>query len=631
MVRMKLRCLLTISVAVGASAGHRATADSAKTNQVAPPARNALPPAAAPTQVPAPKQGAHAPFRFAAVATDHDAATAVARATLEHGGNAADAAVAAAFALGVVNPTSSGIGGGGFAVVYDAKTKRTRVYDFREMAPAALDPSDFIVGGNLDEQRARRGGLAVGVPGEVAGLYQLTRNHGRLPWARVVQPAADLAAQGFTVSPFLAQAAAGVHPKLPAAAVYAPLANLLARDGKPIAAGSVLTRPALATLLTQIAADGPKAFYRGANAQQLIATVTADAGVMTEADLRNYRVVERRPLWGHWHGLRIATMPLPSSGGLVLLESLGLLDQISAIFDPLPADSAARAHLLAEVLKHGFADRARWLGDSKNAAAQSTRMLAPARLRQLAKSITQDRTLPPERYGNPGRVISADDHGTSHLCVVDGDGNAVALTTTVNGYFGAKLVTPTGVVLNNEIDDFAIAPGAANQFGLVQGAQNLVRGGKRPLSSMTPTLLFDDKGVVGCVGGSGGPLIISGTLQVILNGFGLNMTATQAVTAPRLHHQWQPNELLVQWTAQDPRVTELTQRGHVVVPQGGEAIVQYIRVVRAATKPSTSPANVPANLAPIMAPPDKDAASDPDKGGSGAAQVFEVPITKPRR
>ena len=559
------------------------------------------------------KPAAKAATRTAAIATDHQLATEAAAKILAQGGNAADAAVTAALTLGVINPTSSGIGGGGFAVVYDAKTKQVRVYDFREMAPAALDPTDFIVNGKPDTSKAQRGGLAVGVPGEVAGLAVLAANHGTLGhdaagWKKLVTPAERLAQNGFTVSHFTAGAANAVAGNLPTTPTFAPLRGLLQPNGKSLKAASKLRRPALAKTLRIIAAKGAPGFYSGDVAADLVATTSADGGVMTVADLAAYKVIERTPLRGQWHGYSVATMPLPSSGGLVLLETLAILDAAASKIDTLPGGSADYMHLLAEALKHGFADRARWLGDSADADAIAKRMLDTARLRQLAARIDMKKTLPSEQYGGGASIKTgkADDHGTSHLCVVDADGNAVALTTTVNGFFGSKLLSKSGVVLNNEMDDFAIVADLPNQFGLVQGKENLVGGGKRPLSSMTPTLLLDDNGVVACVGGSGGPLIISGTIQVVLNSFVRGMSAADAVSAPRIHHQWMPNELLVQSPGADV-VADLRKRGHTVVEQAGEAIEQFIRVGTDGTK---------------------HPASDPSKGGSNAAKVVVVPKQK---
>ncbi len=598
--------LLGSAVTVGlAQPASQATAQPAPTiNPTTPPATTP------PAKLVGNRIGPSTGNRTAAVATDHQLATEAAAKILAQGGNAADAAVTAALTLGVINPTSSGIGGGGFAVVYDAKTKQVRVYDFREMAPAALDPSDFVVAGKADASKAQRGGLAVGVPGEVAGLAMLAANHGQLGrnqagWKKLVLPAERLAQKGFAVSHFTAGAANAVAGNLPTTATFAPLRALLQPNGKPLQAERTMRRPALAKTLRAIAAKGAAGFYTGDIAADLVATTSADGGVMTVADLAAYRVIEREPLRGQWHGYTVATMPLPSSGGLVLLETLAILDAATPNIATLPANSADYMHLLAEALKHGFADRARWLGDSADAATLTTRMLDPGRVRALAARIDMKRTLPAESYGGTGnsKPVKADDHGTSHLCVIDADGNAVALTTTVNGFFGSKLLSKSGVVLNNEMDDFAIVADTANQFGLMQSKANLVAGGKRPLSSMTPTLILNDKGaVIGCAGGSGGPLIISGTIQVLLNSFVLGLSADKAVAAPRLHHQWSPDQLLVQQPGADV-VAELRKRGHNVIEQAGEAIEQFIRVL-----PDGS----------------KQPASDPDKGGVNAAKVVVV-------
>lgn len=521
--------------------------------------------------------GAAAARAQGAVAADDPRATAVGAAVLADGGTAADAAVATALALGVVNPASSGIGGGGFAIVYDAATGKTYAFDFREVAPAALDPSDFIIDGVVDPVRARRGGLAVGVPGEVAGLSLLTERFGRLSWRRLVVPAMRLAREGAPTSAFMAQAAARVVPTLPDEPAYAPLRALLTVDGAPRTAGAPLVRPALAATLGALSRDR-RALATGPIADDLVATATAAGGVISAADLATYRVAERAPLEGRWRGHRLATMPIPSSGGVVLLEALAIIDGAGVDLATLGAGSPAALHVIVEALKHGFADRARALGDTDAGRAAAAAMLAPARLAALARTVDRDRTLPSARYGEPAPVVTPGPGGTSHVCVVDHDGNAVALTTTVNGYYGAKLVTPTGVVLNNQIDDFAVAVDASNMYGLRQGAENLVGAGKRPLSSMTPVLVIDADRVVGCVGGSGGPRIISNTLQVLLDLFVFGLDPTTAVAAPRIHHQWQPDVLVVEPELPAATRAALAARGHQVEVSDDITAVQAIRV-----------------------------------------------------
>lgn len=532
-----------------------------------------------------------------AVAADNALASRVGADALADGGNAVDAAVATALALGVVSPASSGIGGGGFALVWDASTHTLHVYDFREVAPAGLDPGDFVVGGTLDPMLARDGGLAVGVPGEVRGLAQLTRRHGRLSWRRLVMPAARLARDGAAVSEFVRWVSRRELPDIPDAPTWAPVRVLLA-DALSRAPGDALVRPALGRTLLAIAAD-PDAFYRGPIADDLIATVRTAGGVMTAADLAAYAPIARDALWGQWNGLRIATMPIPSSGGVVLLEALGILERAPYDLRALGHGTAPTYHLIAEVLKHAFADRSKLLGDGDRGRRAAAAMLDDARLHRLAATIRLDRTLPSAAYGE---ILSPPPQagGTSHICVVDAEGNAVSLTTSVNGYFGARLVTGGGVILNDQIDDFTIDPAAVNAFGLTQSEANLVGPGKRPLSSMTPVLVFDATGarVVGCAGGSGGPRIISNTLAAILGAWLFGQDAHTAIASPRVHHQWSPDELKVDANLAPAVRADLAERGHVIVDQTTPAAVQIIKV---------RPDGV------------IEAASDPRKGGGPAA------------
>ena len=560
---------------------------------------------------------AHGPplaTRGGAVAADDPTASAIGARILAEGGTAADAAVATVLALGVVNPVSSGIGGGGFAVVYDASTHRTHVYDFREVAPAALDPSDFVIDGKLDPVRARVGGLAVGVPGEIAGLRILSERHGRLTWRRVVTPAARLAQGGLPTPWFLASRAPEVLPNLPAAAPFQAVRDILAPGGVTRQWGDPLVRPALARTLLAIAAD-PGAFYRGPIAADIAATAAAAGGVITAADLAAYQVAERAPMVGRWRGLTLATMPLPSSGGVVLLEALGILDRTGIDLAAMGSGSAAALHVIAELEKHGFADRARLLGDSDAARAAAAGLLDDARLKRLATRIALDHTQPLASYGGdaprstPGpapkpRALpttkTPGPGGTSHVCVIDRDGNAVALTTTVNGYLGSKLMTAGGFILNNQMDDFSLAPDVANGFELIQSNDNLVGPGKRPLSSMTPLLVFDGDRVVGCVGGSGGPRIISNVLQVFLGVFAFGLDPRAAVEAPRIHHQWSPDVLTVEAEIAPEVRVALGQRGHHVIVSEAPTAVQMIRVRADGVREAASDPRK--NGAPAIAP-----------------------------
>jgi gamma-glutamyltranspeptidase/glutathione hydrolase len=319
---------------------------------------------------------------------------------------------------------------------------------------------------------------------------------------------------------------------------------------------------------------------------------------MTAEDLAGYRPVVREPLWGSFRDLRIATMPLPSSGGIALLETLGILQATGRDLTALGAGSSAELHLLAEIEKHAFADRARFLGDAEPARLAGGALLDPARLAAIAARIDMNKVKPLPTYGSQ---LPREPGGTSHMCVIDAEGNGVALTTTVNGYFGSKLMTRGGITLNNQVDDFTIAPGVANMFGLVQSEYNKVGPGKRPLSSMSPTLVFRGKQLVGCLGGSGGPRIISNSLQVFLDMFVFGMDARAAVSLPRVHHQWQPDETVVDADLAADVVDGLARRGHHVVREDWHSNPTAVQAIR------------------VLADGTLEAASDPRKGGEPAA------------
>lgn len=532
------------------------------------------------------------------VAADNTLASRVGAEVLEKGGNAIDAAVATALALGVVSPSASGIGGGGFAVIYLAKEKRLLAVDFREVGPAAVTPANYLRDGKPDPSLSRTGGLAVAVPGELAGLEFLSKRAGVLPWKELVQPAQRLASHGFRVSWFLGWVADRVSTGL---GPDNPLRKWLAPKGRTIGEGRQVRRSALARTLQRIATHGSKGFYEGPVAQDIVATVQKADGLLSLEDLANYRVAEKEPLVGAFRGYRVATFPLPSSGGLLLLEMLGILEAGGFDLASMGGRSSAAIHVVAEVLKHAFADRARFLGDDASSEQIARTLLEPKRLAAIAKRINDEKVGKHENYGSPDLGASKgvpEDQGTSHLCAIDAEGNAVSLTTTVNGYFGSSLVgKDSGVVLNNEMDDFSLASGVPNMFGLVQSDANLVSPGKRPLSSMTPTLILDEQGVVGCFGGSGGPRIISGTLQVILNVFVHGMNVREAVEEQRLHHQWLPKKLFLEAATASDVVKALRDRGHNANPGDYRTAVQAI-VKRNGTL---------------------QAASDPRKGGRPAA------------
>jgi len=468
------------------------------------------------------------------VAADHPLAARAGLAILERGGSAVDAAVATALAVCVVHPTSCGIGGGGFMVIHDAATVRTVALDYRETAPAASKPALYEENGVYLPVRSRRGALAVGVPGEVAGLAAAHARFGRLPWRDLVEPAIRLARDGFPVSQHLA---GRIADQAEALAKDPELRSIyLDSTGAPWTAGAVLQSPHLAETLEHVAAGGPRAFYEGDVADAIVATVRAGGGAMTAQDLADYRPVWRSPLEVGYRGAQVYTMPPPSSGGPALALALRTLSRYDV--EALGIASPTRFHLFAEVFKHAFAQRARIAGDPAFDPS-----LPPPGAAPLAGRIHATHTMPPEAYGTTEPTPA--NGGTSHLSVIAPDGSAVACTTTINTAFGAVIGVPgTGIVLNNEMDDFSFD--SPNAFGLAPGRTNRVAPGKRPASSMTPTVAVRAGRAAVAVGASGGPLIVSATILALSNVLDFGLSPEAAVAAPRVHHQWQPNVLLVE-------------------------------------------------------------------------------------
>lgn len=473
------------------------------------------------------------------VAADNAIAAEVGLAVLEEGGSAVDAAIATSLAVCVVHSTSCGIGGGGFMVVYDAKEKKSFALDYREVAPAAASVDFYLEDGKYVRERSRKGAHAVGVPGEVAGLAAAHARFGRLPWSRLVAPAAKLARDGFPVSAHLARMLARKRDALAGEPLLA--AVLLNDDGSAPKEGDTIRMTALADTLDAIGARGPEAFYTGPVARSIVARVESAGGVMTEKDLADYTPVWRDPLQTTYRGSTIHTMPPPSAGGTALVLALDTLSGMDV--KALGLTSAERYHVFAEILQHAFADRAVGAGDPA-----FDEPLPRADGAQLLARIDRKRTHGPEFYGTTGAPAAGsppNDAGTSHLSVIAPDGSAAATTTTINTAFGALLgAEASGVLLNNELDDFSF-PGP-NFWGVAPGKTNHIAPGKRPASSMTPTVAVRDGKAVVAVGASGGPLIISSTLEVLTNVLDFGLPPEAAVAAPRIHHQWQPQTLLVE-------------------------------------------------------------------------------------
>jgi gamma-glutamyltranspeptidase/glutathione hydrolase len=489
-------------------------------------------------------------------------------AILKAGGNACDAAVAVAFALAVTFPQAGNLGGGGF-LLYRTETGNHEALDFRERAPAALRAEMFLDDdGRPIEKLSTSGGLSVGVPGSVAGLAEFHRKHCTLPWADLLAPAIRLASDGFEISPYLARSLERHATKLGA---DPESARLFLPGGSPLAAGTVLVQSDLAVSLTAIAEGGPAAFHDGPLGASLSAAVREAGGVMTPGDLRSYRAIWRRPLEGRYRGYRVVTFPPPSGGGVALLQILAMLERYDLSASG-PASSLT-THLIAEAARRAYADRSRWLGDPDHYAVPFRNLLDRVYLDRRAASIRPKRATPSRKL-QPGTPAGAESPDTLHFSVADSAGRAVALTTTLNASFGNGMIAPgTGILLNNEIDDFALAPGVPNTYGLLGGAANGVAGGKRPLSSMTPTFVELPSGgprPALVLGSPGGSTIITAVLQVLINTIDHRMPLQEAVNAPRIHHQWQPDEIRHERRAlaQDVR-RNLESRGHVLTPTDG--------------------------------------------------------------
>lgn len=468
---------------------------------------------------------------------------------LRAGGNAVDAAVATGLALAVVYPVAGNLGGGGFMVVHLADGRDT-VIDYRETAPRAATHDMYLApDGRLraGEDSSTLGWRASGVPGTVAGFALVWRKYGsgKVTWAEVVAPALRLARDGHTLSE-------GAADRMKRAAStlgqFAASKEIYLRGGILWQPGDHWIQPDLAATLQRLAEQGPVDFYQGETAHRIAAAMAAHHGTITLADLANYRAVERRPLRGHYRGCEIVTMPPPSSGGVCLLQMLGMLEPHDVA--ALGPDSAAKYHLFAEVMKRAFRDRAEYLGDPAFVDVPVRPLLDPAYLHQRMADYSPNHATPAGRIG-PGlgaftpKPPPPESMETTHFSVVDAAGNAVSNTYTLNGGFGSGVtIAGTGILMNNEMDDFASKPGAPNQFGLIQGEANAIAPGKRPLSSMTPTLVFKDGKLLLVTGSPGGPTIINTVLEVVTNVVDFQMPVAKAVAAPRLHHQWMPDVLV---------------------------------------------------------------------------------------
>ena len=496
---------------------------------------------------------------------------------LRRGGNAVDAAVATGFAMAVTYPRAGNIGGGGFMVIHSAERNEDVAIDYRETAPAATTAQIFLgADGKPDPAKSRDSGLGIGVPGTVAGLTLALEKYGsgRFTLAQLLEPAIVLARDGFIVTDDIADTLPGWYPRL---ARFPSSARIFAKsDGKPFGEGDRLVQSDLADTLARVAAQGPPGFYEGPVAEKIAKAVSDAGGIMTPDDLKAYKPVIRAPVRGTYRGYDIVSMPLPSSGGVVLVETLNILEGFQ--LGDLKQGSPASLHLLIEAMKRAYADRARYLGDPAFVNAPIDTLTAKDYATRLRASISADRATPSKD------IVSAlpaprEGSNTTHYSVVDSNGNAVSNTYTLNFSYGVGLVADgTGVLLNNELDDFTAAVGASNAYGLVGYEANLPGPGKRPLSSMSPTIVLKDGKPVLVTGSPGGSRIISTVLQVIVNVLDYKMDVAAAVAAPRLHHQWLPDEVRVEHGFPDDVLFELKAMDHLIVEPMGQTSANSIAV-----------------------------------------------------
>jgi gamma-glutamyltranspeptidase/glutathione hydrolase len=476
---------------------------------------------------------------------------------LRAGGNAVDAAVATAFALAVTHPSAGNVGGGGF-LVFRAASGETDAYDFRETAPAAASPTMFLRDGRYDPQLHHESLLAVGVPGTVAGLHLAWSERGTRPWRALLEPAIRLARDGFAISDGLALDLKDVLDEF---SRHPPTLAAFSRDGAPYAAGDVLRQADLAASLTRIAEQGPAGFYAGETARLIAEEMRRGGGLITEADLAGYRPAKRAPLRGSYRGWEIVSMPPPSSGGIALVQILNILEDYDLAASGF--GSALSVHRMAEAMRRAFADRARALGDpDANPDLPVARLVSKAYAAELRATIREDRASvsSPDSFGWP-----ADGADTTHFSVIDAAGNAVALTYTLEDSYGVKRIVPgAGFLLNNEMGDFNAGPGLTDARGLIGTPPNLAAPGKRMLSSMTPTIAVKDGSLV-ALGAAGGRTIINTVVQVLLNLIDHGMNLQEAIDAPRVHHQWLPDRILVETHGLSPdSLALLKARGHAL-------------------------------------------------------------------
>lgn len=508
------------------------------------------------------------------VATEQELATQIGVDILKAGGNAVDAAVAVGFALAVALPNAGNIGGGGFMMVHDAKSGKDIALDFREVAPKGASRNMYLDDkGNVVDGKSLFTHYAVGVPGTVAGMTHALSRWGSMPLSTVMAPAIALADKGYPVSITLAKTLGQEKKNM---GKWPATQAIFWKNGAPLQAGEPLVQKDLAQSLRLISQQGAKAFYQGEIAQKIAAEMAPHPHAITLQDLRDYKVVEREPVRGTYRGYQIVTMPPPSSGGAHLLQILNMMERWP--MKQWGADSAQSVHYMTEAMKLAYADRAEYLGDPDFVKIPLQGLISKRYADALATGIKPQQAKPSQDI-KPGKPQPYESDQTTHYSVVDKAGNAVAVTYTLNTNFGSGIVAKgTGILLNNEMDDFAAKPGVANAYGLVGGDANAVQAGKRPLSSMTPTLVLKDGKPAVVTGSPGGARIITTVLQQIVNYIDYGMNPLEAAATPRFHHQWTPDELRIEKGFSVDTLNLLQQWGHKVALKPAMGRTQTIEI-----------------------------------------------------
>jgi gamma-glutamyltranspeptidase/glutathione hydrolase len=492
-------------------------------------------------------------------------------ATLQKGGNAVDAAVAMGFAMAATHPFAGNLGGGGFMLIRFADG-RTTFIDFREMAPGRATRNMYLDAKGELTKDSVEGWRSSGVPGTVRGFQMAIEKYGKRSWAENLAPAIQLA-KGFPVSYALSESLKGSG----ALAKDPESKRIFQKNGAFFDVGETLSQPELAATLERIARNGPNEFYEGETAKRFAAEMAKHGGIISEADLRNYKAIERTPLKGKYKNYTVITAPPSSSGGIALLEMMGILEGTK--YETAGSGSASSIHYQAAAMRLAYADRNEYVGDPAFVKVPIAGLLDPAYHARLRATIDPEKATPSSMV-KPGKPAGSESMETTHYSVVDSEGNAVAVTYTLNGGFGNGITVPgLGFLLNNEMDDFSAKPGTPNMFGLVQGENNAIQPGKRPLSSMTPTIIEKDGKLFMTAGAPGGSRISTAVMQVILNVIDFGMNVQDAIDAPRFHHQWQPDRLSLERGISPDTVAILKSRGYDVDYAPGVVLAQVAAIL----------------------------------------------------